>query len=206
MNDNKPLVLLIDMDGVLYDWYGGFHKEYVSLWPERKAVAPTEITSFFIEEHFDEEFHEDIYDIIRSMWFYENLDTLPGAIEGMALIQRAVEAKELDAYICSSPEIESDGQSCWSEKAFAVERDFGEFWLKRLILTKDKTLVRGHILLDDKPHIKGSMEPTWQHLLFEQPYNQEVDKPRFTWEDTQELISSLKPVAPVQESRIILLS
>ena len=45
-------------------------------------------------------------------------------------------------------------------------------WVDRIILTRDKTLVRGDILLDDAPLAKGSsLEPVWEHVYFDQPYN-----------------------------------
>ena len=48
----------------------------------------------------------------------------------------------------------------------------GKSWVDRIILTRDKTLVRGDILLDDAPQAKGSsLEPVWEHVYFDQPYN-----------------------------------
>ena len=32
----------------------------------------------------------------------------------------------------------------------------------RLILTKDKTLVHGSLLIDDKPRILGAVKPRWK--------------------------------------------
>ena len=36
-----------------------------------------------------------------------------------------------------------------------VEEHLGRDWTLRLILTRDKTVVNGHILIDDKPKITG---------------------------------------------------
>merc|ERR1712048_684490 len=47
-------------------------------------------------------------------------------------------------------------------------------WLKRLILTCDKTTVRGDFLIDDKPSICGSQQPLWTQIIFDAPYNRDV--------------------------------
>ena len=36
-----------------------------------------------------------------------------------------------------------------------VEKHMGRDWLNRLILTKDKTIIAGDLLFDDKPKITG---------------------------------------------------
>jgi len=47
----------------------------------------------------------------------------------------------------------------------------GPSWVDRIVLAKDKTLVRGDVLIDDKPEVTGSLCPSWEHLVFEAPYN-----------------------------------
>ena len=36
-----------------------------------------------------------------------------------------------------------------------IEEHLGEDWLDKIIITKDKTVVNGHVLIDDRPNIKG---------------------------------------------------
>ena len=43
--------------------------------------------------------------------------------------------------------------------------------MSRIIISTDKTTVRGDVLIDDKPIITGSMQPTWRQLMFDAPYN-----------------------------------
>jgi hypothetical protein len=50
-----------------------------------------------------------------------------------------------------------------------------------VILTRDKTLVRGDVLVDDKPEIGGLATPHWRHLLYDQPYNRNSPGPRMSW-------------------------
>lgn len=54
-----------------------------------------------------------------------------------------------------------------------------------LFLTNDKTIVKGDILIDDKPEPIGLEKPEWEHIIFDQPYNRYIkDKRRincFNW-------------------------
>ena len=36
-----------------------------------------------------------------------------------------------------------------------VEKHMGNDWAGKIILTPDKTLVNGHLLIDDRPNVKG---------------------------------------------------
>ena len=61
---------------------------------------------------------------------------------------------------------------CAAEKYAWVERHLGAEWKGRILITSDKTLVRGDVLIDDKPLITGAeASPAWAHLLFDAPYN-----------------------------------
>ncbi|MGM0931630.1 MAG: 5' nucleotidase, NT5C type [Actinomycetota bacterium] len=39
----------------------------------------------------------------------------------------------------------------------------------------DKSLVRGGILIDDKPEINGAHVPARKHLMFDQDYNRHIE-------------------------------
>jgi 5'-nucleotidase len=42
-------------------------------------------------------------------------------------------------------------------------------------------LVRGDILVDDKPVVSGSLRPEWVHVLHDRPYNRNCPGPRMSW-------------------------
>jgi 5'-nucleotidase len=75
-----------------------------------------------------------------------------------------------------------------------VEGHLGTEFTTRVILTRDKTLVRGDGLIDDKPTIGGIATPQWRHVLFNQPYNRQFPGPRVDWENWREAL--LEPTAP----------
>ncbi len=55
----------------------------------------------------------------------------------------------LKVYICTAPLLTS--RFCVQEKFEWVRRYLGEKWLDKIIMCQDKSLVRGDILIDDKP-------------------------------------------------------
>lgn len=98
--------------------------------------------------------------------FFYNLKPIQGALEALC----EMEEKGYNVYILSSPSIKSD--SCHSEKCMWLRDKMGDKWARRLILTKDKTMVYGDYLIDDKPHISGLIDnPCWRHIVYAHHYN-----------------------------------
>jgi 5'-nucleotidase len=61
---------------------------------------------------------------------------------------------------------------------------------RKVVVSKDKTLVRGHVLIDDKPEVSGALTPVWQHVLFETPGNAHVaaDVSLSSWGEVEWLV------------------
>jgi 5'(3')-deoxyribonucleotidase len=81
-----------------------------------------------------------------------------GAIEAMAKL-RANPA--LTVYILTAPSVENP--LCYSEKREWVEAHLGMDMVRRLIISPDKGLSRGHYLIDD--HIKGRGQDRFEGQL-----------------------------------------
>lgn len=78
---------------------------------------------------------------------------------------------------------------CVFEKFQWVEEHFDASFVDRIVLTRDKTLIRGDILIDDKPVITGIAKPTWEHILYDRPFNRDsTHKKRLTWKNWQEIL------------------
>jgi len=108
-------------------------------------------------------------------------------IEGSLETLREIEMLGISVFICTSPL--SQYENCVVEKYRWVEKYLGKEWIGRIILTKDKTLIRGDYLIDDKPEITGSNNPVWEHVLYERPYNQKVTgKRRLTWDNWKDIL------------------
>ncbi len=180
--------ILIDQDGVLADFEQAFYdiwqnSEYAK---EFHAISLDNRNSFFLDYQYPEKYRDIIYQIISAKGFFENLPPVEGAIQAI----NDILADGNEVFICTSPL--TPWKNCVSEKYAWVEKHLGDEWVNRIILTKDKTLVDGHILIDDKPEITGCMSPAWQHILYDRPYNKEQNKPRLTWKNWHSVITEYK--------------
>lgn len=167
----QKIIILVDLDGVVFDWSGAVRNEIHSQISEEFHKTSEEIHSFYLEDVYEnKDTHEIIRKVMKSAGLYANLSPIEGSVEAVKKLDKL----GYSVFFCSAPETEYEDQMCWSEKAQSIEKHFGRDWVSRLILTKDKTLVNGLVLVDDKPPtmIKGAMPPLWTQLLFDQPYNQ----------------------------------
>lgn len=181
------MLILLDQDGVLADFERGFrdawNMRYADLMP---ALAPADRKSF----HLREDYPARLYDAVRSIYeapgFYRDLPPMPDAREGV----RGLLEEGHDVRVCTSPL--TFWRNCVPEKYEWVERHLGADFLPRLIVTKDKTLVRGHVLVDDKPRVDGAEMPLWHHVIFDAPYNASVTGPRMTWRNWRETMARVE--------------
>jgi 5'-nucleotidase len=95
-------------------------------------------------------------------------------------------AEGISLFICTSPLTRYE--NCVLEKYRWVEEHLGQEFTDRIILTKDKTLVVGDVLIDDKPTIRGIGTPHWRHIVFDQTYNRQADGARMNWENWREAL------------------
>lgn len=169
--------ILVDLDGVLADW-GKAYGESLDAYGEEAALIPrhADQRSFNLNEGRTEREKEIIAAVMVEEGFYARLQPIPGAKQAL---KAAVKAGH-DVRIVTSPWVSNP--TCASDKLNWIVQHYGSHWGSRVVITTDKTLVRGDILIDDKPEVTGSMEPYWTHVIFDQPYNQHVGKPRIhTW-------------------------
>ena len=179
---NKKIIL-VDMDGVLSDFEGRFLEEWKKKFPHHPHVPLEERETFYLEENYPGGLEKDIKSIFSAPGFFENLDAIPGGKEAITKMQSLGH----EVIICTSPI--SNYENCVLEKYHWVEKNLGYEWTKKMIVTKDKTLVYGDILIDDRPEHVGLKKPVWKHVLFEAPYNKNVpDKQRITWDNWEKIL------------------
>lgn len=179
-------IVLVDMDGVLAGYDEGFANIWAQLYPQYPVVQPRDRKSFYLEDDYLPELSSLIEDIVIRIGFYGDLPPIPGGIEAVQLLDSLADVK---VFICSAPKIPHD--NCVREKYDWIRKYLGEEFTRRLILTKDKTLVRGRYLIDDKPKIKGEMKPVWEHLVFDRPYNALAPGRHINWNDFHWLVEEL---------------
>jgi len=188
----SPPVVLLDMDGVLVDWDRGF----LQAWGGRSAVDRSK--DYAMEKCVPAEHMQEARAIFHADGFFANLPPMPGAVEA---VKRMAEAG-YEVLFCTSPVLTSGG--CPSEKFEWVRNHFGPGWVSKIVMTSDKTVVRGDVLIDDKPKITGSTRPVWRQLMFAAPYNSGVtDVPRLeAWAEWEAKLTALLSTADVAAGEV----
>lgn len=140
-------LVYVDMDGVLAD--------YAKLKDELDLEYASSGSSL---EERPEKWHRVIDN------FYLDLDPLEGAIEAFHALCEAHEV-----YILSTPSWYNPHS--WTDKRLWVENHLGSVAKKRLILSHNKSLLRGDYLIDDRT-ANGAAEFPGEHIHFgNDPYH-----------------------------------
>jgi 5'-nucleotidase len=179
------MIILLDQDGVLADFERGF----IDAWRKRHPdIAPIEYEdrkSFHLTRDYPPELHERVTAIYTAPGFIRDLPPMPGALDAA----RELIALGMDVRICTSPLRQYD--HCVAEKFQWVERHLGRACTERIIMTRDKTLIHGGLLIDDKPEIEGAVaRPRWKHIVYDAPYNRHITgRPRLTWANWRDALA-----------------
>ena len=183
----SKLVILVDMDGVITNFNAKLVENYVARHPGEPYVKQEDAVNWNIADDYarliSPEAAKEIDDIYHEQGFYASLAPMPGA----AIALKEMLSMGHDVFICTSPL--SKSEHCAAEKYKWVLEHLGRDWIARVIITRDKTLVRGDFLIDDKPKVTGLMKPVWKQILFHQPYNATTALDRITvWEEWKQVI------------------
>lgn len=164
-------VVLVDMDNTLVNFDLEFGKRWVAARPSDSLDMITKRKHFELEQNFSSDLKPLAIEIMSQAGFFIAFEPQPYAIEAIKEMSEA----GLEIFFCTAP-LPFQYETCVAEKFAWVRKWFGEEWLRRIIITRDKTVVKGQILIDDKPLVKGACdEPEWQHIVFSQPYNVQVE-------------------------------
>jgi 5'-nucleotidase len=181
------MIVLADMDGVLAWFDLGVNLKLAEQYPQVNIVPLEKRSTFYIQYDYPAEQAPLIQSIYMAEGFYRSLPPVPGGREGIEEILGAGH----DVRICTVPH--PNHRYCLPEKYLWVEQNLGEKWLDRIIITRDKTLIRGHLLIDDNSEITGAAVPEWEHILYTQPYNLGVKgKRRLTWDNWRDVLVELR--------------
>ena len=142
--------ILVDMDGVIADFEAQFLNFWRRAYPDARWVDVADR-----REHYVDRDPSGAYDVKRShlvietAGFYASMPEVPGAIAALNEL-----SQHADVCICTAPF--GDGEvmaRCEAEKRAWIAEKLGDSWLspERFICVKDKTVVSGLLLIDDKP-------------------------------------------------------
>ncbi|KAF3853212.1 hypothetical protein F7725_013900 [Dissostichus mawsoni] len=142
---------------VLADFEGGFLKKYRAKYPEDPFISLQDRRGFWVSTQYGQ-LRSDLCEKAISIWeskdFFMELEPLPGGLEA---VREMAQMENTDVFICTSPI--NHIQHCPYEKYAWVEQHLGQGFLEQVILTRDKTVISGDILIDDKPDILAPQPP-----------------------------------------------
>jgi len=177
------MIISIDMDGVIADFEKGFLDSFRKKHPERKHIPLNKRTTFYVKEQYPKELQDLVESVYLEPDFYRTLPPIPGSLEAISEITKLGH----EVFICTSPL--SKYENCVLEKYQWIDEHLGKEWTKKIILAKDKTLIKSDFLIDDKPEIKGIHTPIWEHIIYEQPYNsKENSKKKLNWKNWKSVL------------------
>lgn len=159
------MIVLVDMDGTIADWGHGWDRALDAQGSRARAIRRhAQQESFDLKEGLGPRQSLVVDRVMNLHGFYANLLPIPGAIDALREMARDYAVK-----ICTSPWLTNP--TCIPDKIDWVARHLGDSWVDRMVFSKDKTIVKGDFLIDDKPEIKGDATPEWEHIIYTQPYN-----------------------------------
>ena len=174
-------IILVDLDGVLVD-FDGWIFDRSDMFPSLNCTYASR-DHYFLTDNVNEEDAAKMRKLVNESRIFLEADPLPGAIEGLNALR-----DEAEVWLCTRP-LEAN-LTCRDDKARWVREHFDAGLEKRLILTSDKSLVHGDLLLDDHIKIPELERATWRGVCYEQPFNQWQGGagtwdhlPRFQWGD-----------------------
>lgn len=177
------MTILVDLDGVVADFEAGVLAIWHDRHPEKELFAPRTRPHFHIGEGLDPSDQQEVKEICQSKGFFRNLPVIEGAQEALKTM-----TQQHDVYILTSAGVTLPMAA--SEKYQWVTERLGATWLSRLIITPAKHMVKGDILIDDKPQVRGETHAEWEHVLYDWPYNRtRTDLRRLTWTDWETVLN-----------------
>merc|ERR1719421_1348441 len=106
-----------------------------------------------MEQCVPPDFRQQAMEVFHSEGFFLGLPPMAGGVAAL----HAPAARGFRVFLCTSPVTTS--AHCAGEKFEWVRTHLGPEWVPRIILTSDKTAIR------------GAHNATWQQLMFDAPYN-----------------------------------
>ncbi len=186
LNIKHRNIVLVDLDNTVADFDRGMEIFLRKLHPDVQIIPACDRRTFWYQRDYPEKLHPLMQGIYNSHGFYADLLPIEGAIEAINEMSK----DGIEVMLCSANL--RDNPYCASEKHAWVGRYLGRDFVERLILSTDKTMVYGRVLIDDNPNLEGIIKPSWDRVIFDRPYNRETEGPRLTdWINWREVILPL---------------
>lgn len=197
------------MDNTIADFDGRALEILKERHPEI-CVSRADLTEFPFAANFPAELKPAIDAMLLEQGFFRSLTPIAGAIEAL----KAMQGEEgIEVFLCTAPIARScycqqekvewvrahlDVDSAGTKRQRTADRS--RTWVQRMVITSDKSLVRGDLLIDDAPAPKAeNLEPSWEHVWLTQPFNASLQGKRRIdgWEDWRKVVLDHRPASNI---------
>lgn len=181
--DKKRLTILIDMDDTI-EYLGKAWVEYLNK-RHGTTVAHHDLQFWDVSLAFPDLTNDQVYAPLHEDAFWETVKPIPGASEA---IKKLIDDGH-DVYIVTA----STWQTLPSKMKNVLFKYFPFIHWDHVIVTHNKQLINGDILVDDGPH--NLVDGNYWKILMDAPHNWNFDAKsigafRFTkWDDIYEFIT-----------------
>ena len=179
------MVVLIDADGVLEDlsqkWVIWLNEIYGT------SVRYEDLTEWDMTAAFPTLTREQVYRIDHDEDFYSRLEPIPGAVEA---VKRLLDDGHVVYVVTTTPY-----QAVKAKLERAIFPYFPFLTWKNIIITCDKHLIRGDVLIDDGVH--NLLGGDYRKILVTAPYNKDFDAEgngmirASSWEEIYQAVSAV---------------
>lgn len=171
MSNRKTIRVLVDMDGVVADCESKILEHYTKKHPLSPVIPQSERKGLYMDRQYQEKFGEQIGDLVYNVLcepgFFAEINPIPKAVES---VKRLIGNPRYQVFFCTSPM--RANPTCCNDKMNWITRHFSKQLCNRVIITSDKTVCKGDVLIDDKIRIMGAESIYYQCLLQKSSYNQ----------------------------------
>lgn len=159
----SPLTILVDMD----DTIENLTEAWIRYAGRRcgEAVDPAAVTTWDPSLAFSRVTHEEMYALLEEDALYETVTPLPGAA---GALKKLMEDGHRVFIVTASPH-----RVINAKLDIILARHFPFLSPKQVILTFDKSMIRGDVLIDDGPHNLEAFPG--RGILFSCPHNRAYD-------------------------------
>lgn len=166
----SKLTILCDMDGIVADFCQEWVDRINAKFNMSAKISDVKTWDLVDCEAFKHLSDKDLMSIINEPGFFSSLQVIDGARTAIqAMLNDGHDVKFLTA---------PNGPLSAKEKMEWVDLHFPDVGSANVILTKDKVLVKGDVLIDDRPKTCEDYEKTWPQarvLTIKYPYNKHLE-------------------------------
>lgn len=172
--------ILYDLDDTVAHFRRSFDALRAEQYPLLTSIVLENYASFNLWQNRTPEEVAAIDALMNHTGFYRNLEPYEGAVDA---VHEAISMGH-EVFFLSAPWVTNPTGA--SDKYAWVEEHFGLDLAKKLILSRDKTIVAGDVLFDDKHPIPNKHLATWEQVFVDAPYNRDQPGYRITdWTSDQ---------------------